>query len=364
MSNLVNERVNSDSTTEESIDLGALGRTYKPPHEFDTSAEVSDVISKMPWWVSRGLVYIILSFVLVAVAWASLSMVDIVVASRGTLLPEGYVKLVQAPGAGVVQNVFVKEGDTVERGQAIVQLAAAEMRTRLNKLREELETSQAQLSQLMVNRPVGETQEQQKRIARLQSEIFSAELALQHTTITAPVGGVVTMVGLRGSGEVLQSGQTIATIAPGGAQLVVEGRVANKDIALIEKGLTAKLKFDAFPFQDYGVVEGTVIDVSPDAQVDKDLGSFYKVMIAPREREIVVKDRKIALRPGLALTAEIVTERKSIMSLILEPFVNSKARPAAEAITWEAEARRSVLEKVWCSKRKRKDAGLERIHRA
>lgn len=318
MHNVAKERTGSGP--EESIDLEALGRTYKPPHEFDTSAEVSDVISKMPWWASRGLVYIILGFVLVAVAWASLSMVDVVVASRGTLVPEGYVKLVQAPGAGVIQNIFVKEGDKVERGQAIVQLAAAEMRTRLVNLREELDSSQAQLRQFMVNRPVAETLEQQNRIARLQSEISMAELALQHTTITAPVGGVVTTIGLRGSGEVLQSGQTVATIAPEGAHLVIEARVPNKDIALIEKGLNAKLKFDAFPFQDYGIVEGTVIDVSPDAHVDKDLLSFYKVMIAPEKTEIIAKDKKIALRPGLAVTAEIVTERKSIMSLILEPF--------------------------------------------
>lgn len=323
MRNVVNERVGSGP--EESIDLEDLGRTYKPPHDLDTSAEVSDVITKMPWWASRGLLYIIVSFLLVAVVWASLSMVDIVAESRGLLVPEGYVKLVQAPGAGVVQNVFVKEGDTVERGQPLVQLAAAEMRTRLGRLREELATSQTQLRQFMVNRPVAEALEQQNRIARLQSEISAAELALQHTTITAPVGGVVTMIGLRGSGEVLQPGQTVATVAPSGAHLVVEARVLNKDIAFIEKGLPVKLKFDAFPFQDYGVVEGIVIEVSPDAQADKDLGSFYKVMIAPRKTEIVAKDKKIALRPGLALTAEIVTERKSILSLILEPFRKLKS---------------------------------------
>jgi multidrug efflux pump subunit AcrA (membrane-fusion protein) len=311
--------------TEETIDLEALGKTYKPPPELDTSPEVADVIARMPWWASRGLLYIIVGFLVVAVIWASLSKVDIIAESRGTLVPEGYVKLVQAPGAGVVQNLFVKEGDTVDRGQPLVQLAAAEMRTRLAKLREELNTSQAQLRQFLVNRPVAESLEQQNRIARLQSEVSVAEQALQHTTITAPVGGVVTMVGLRGSGEVVQAGQTIANIAPSGVKLVVEAHVLNKDIAFIEKGLPAKLKFDAFPFQDYGVVEGTVVDISPDAQPDKDLGSFYKVMIAPRKTEIVTGQKTIPLRPGLALTAEIVTERKSILSLILEPFRKLKS---------------------------------------
>jgi multidrug efflux pump subunit AcrA (membrane-fusion protein) len=312
----------SDQTTDagDSVDLAALGKTWTRPHDLDTSPEVSDVIAKMPRWATRGVLYIIVTFIIVGVVWASLSKVDVVVEGRGTLVPEGHVKPVQAAGSGVVQNVFVKEGDTVERGQALVQLAASETRTRLTKLREELETSQLQLRQLMVNRPVGETLEQQNRIARLQSEIAAAELTLQHTTLTAPVSGIITILGVRGSGEVLQPGQTIATIAPTGVHLVVEVQLPNKDIAFIEKGLPAKLKFDAFPFQDYGVVEGTVIDVSPDAQVDKESGSSYKVTITPRKTEIAAKGKNVPLRPGLAVSAEIITERKSILSLLLEPF--------------------------------------------
>jgi len=309
----------------ESVDLAALGRDYKPPPA-DTSPEVADVIGRMPWWASRGLVYIIIGFVIVAVLWAALSKIDIVAESRGTLVPEGYVKPVQAAGTGVVQNVFVREGDVVEGSQPLVQLDATEMRTRLNKLREELATSQAQLRQFMVDKPVADTLEQQNRIARLQSELAAAQLALQHTTIIAPVAGTVTTLQVRSTGTVLQAGQTIATIMPRGARLLVEAHVPNKDIAFIEKGMLAKLKFDAFPFQDYGIVNGTVIEVSPDAQTNNDSSSFYKVMIEPGQTEIGAEGRNVPLRSGLALSAEIVTERKTILALILEPFRKLKAK--------------------------------------
>jgi len=318
MSNIESEHVGAEP--QESIDLAALGRSYTPPQQLDTSPEVSDVIARMPWWATRGLLYIIVVFIVVAFLWAGLSMVDVVTESRGVLVPEGYVKPVQAAAGGVVQNVFVREGETVQRGQAIVQMDAREMRSRLGKLREELTTSESQLRQSMAGRPFTETLEQQNRIARLQSEITAAVLALQHTTITAPVAGLITTLEVRSAGSVLQSGQTIATIAPAGARLVVEAQVPNKDIAFIEKGLPVKLKFDAFPYQDYGAVEGTVIEVSPDAQFNKESQSFYKVTIAPGKTEIAAKDKNVALRPGLALTAEIITERKSILSLILEPF--------------------------------------------
>ncbi len=318
MSDVVDERAASE--TEGTVDLAELGRTYLPLQTADTTPEVSDVIARMPWWATRGLLYLIVSFTVVALLWASLSMVDVVVESRGALVPEGHVKPVQAAGGGVVQSLFVKEGAAVEHGQALVQLDATEMRTRLGKLREELATSRLQLRQSMANRPVAETLEQQNRIARLQSEIGGVELSLQQTTIAAPVSGIITTLDVRGAGAVLQVGQTIATISPSGARLVVEAQVLNKDIAFIEAGLPVKLKFDAFPFQDYGVVEGKVIAISPDAQSDKDSGSFYKVTIVPQQTEIVAKGKKLPLRPGLAVSADIVTERKSVMSLILDPF--------------------------------------------
>jgi HlyD family secretion protein len=141
---------------------------------------------------------------------------------------------------------------------------------------------------------------------------------LQHTTINAPVTGTVATVTVRGTGEVLQPGQTIATVAPAGVPLIVEAQLPNKDIAFVDKGLPVKLKFDALPFQDYGVVEGTVVSVSPDA-LNQQSGSFYKVTIALNRSEIFAGQRHVTLRPGLALTAEIVTERRSLLNFILEP---------------------------------------------
>ena len=303
-----------------SVDLAALGKAWTPPQALDTTPEVSDVLAEMPWWAARGLLYIIVGFVIVALVWASLSVIDVTVEARGVLVPEGYVRPVQAAGGGVVQSVFVREGDTVERGQAIIQLDPTELRTRLGKLREERATSQMQLRQLLAKGPVADTLEQQNRIARLESEAASVEAVLRQTTITAPVSGTITTLDVRSLGTVLEVGQKVATIAPAETPLIVEAQVPNKDIAFMEKGLPAKLKFDTFPFQDYGSVPGTIIYVSPDAQEDEKRGSFYKVLIAPEQTSIVAKGKTIPLRPGLALTTDIITERKSILSLILEPF--------------------------------------------
>lgn len=307
----------NDST--ESLDLAALGKSWTPP-DADASPEVSDVIAEVPWWAARGLLYIIVLFIIAALVWANFSMVDVTVAARGALVPEGNVRPVQAAGAGIVQRVFVREGDTVVRGQPLVQLDATELRTRLNRLRDELASSQQQLRRLRTTGPVTETLEQESRIARLESEIAAVEITLRQTTVTATTGGVVTTLDVRSAGAVLEAGQRIATIAPAGARLVIEALVPNRDITFIERGTPAILKFDAFPYQDYGTIPGAVIEISPDAIADEQLGSVYRVTIAPERYEILVRGRNMPLRPGLALTAEIVTERRSILEMILEPF--------------------------------------------
>ena len=316
------------SETQESVDLAALGRTWTPAQELDTTPEVSDVLAGMPWWAARGVLYIIVGFVVAALVWAGVSMIDVTIEARGALVPEGYVRPVQAAGGGIVQHVFVREGDSIERGQPIIQLDAVESRTRLTKLREEIVTSREQLRQLMATGPVAQTLEQQNRIARLESERASVEATLRQTTINAPTSGLVTTLDVRSPGTVVQAGQNLATIAPSGTPLVVEALVPNKDIAFIEQGLPVKLKFDAFPYQDYGTVQGRITYVSPDAQTDKEAGSFYKVNIAPEQAMINARGRSIPLRPGLAVTANIVTERKSILSILFEPFRKLKGEIA------------------------------------
>ena len=289
------------------------------PDEDLTTPEVAEVIARLPWWAVRSLLYIIITFVLAAFAWATFAKIDLVAVANGTIIPQGNIKPVQAASSGIVQSVFVKEGDNVSAGDALIQLDPAEMRTRLNKLRQELETSQAQLRVMMVKGPISDTLEQQNRIARLQTDITAAEKMLRHTTITAPASGIVTSISVRGSGEVLQPGQTAATIAPGDAPLVIEALLPNKDVAFVQKGMPAKLKFDALPFQDYGVVDGTVVAISPDAVTDKDQHSYYKVTIAPSTTRIATREREVVFRPGLSVRVEIVTEQRTLLSLLFEP---------------------------------------------
>ena len=229
------------------------------------------------------------------------------------------MRLVQAALGGVVQSVYVHEGDTVAAGHPLVQIDGAEARARLTKLREEIATNREQLRRLLAAEgPVAATLDQQNRIARLESEAAAAEINLRQTTVRAPSDGVLTELSVRGPGNVVQAGQQVAALAPAGARLVFEAQVLNKDMARITTGLPVKLKFDAFPFQEYGVIEGRILTVAPDAAGEH--GAAYKVTILAGQTTSLANGKTLALRSGMTATAEIITERKTILQLILEPF--------------------------------------------
>ena len=59
---------------------------------------------------------------LITILWAVFGRVDVVASAPGSLIPTGHVKLIQSPGAGVVRAIYVRNGDTVRKGQPLVDL--------------------------------------------------------------------------------------------------------------------------------------------------------------------------------------------------------------------------------------------------
>ncbi len=305
----------------ETVDLAALGRKWTPPQSAAPSAELAEVIATPPAWIHRALLYGILAFVAVGGLWANIGTISSLVEARGVLVPEGSVRTVEAATTGTVQFVVVRAGDRVEKEQPMIQLDAAEPQARLSRVQSQLADSREQLQRLQAARatPI-EVLEQENRIAQLENDRITAELAVKHTTIRAPLSGIVTAVEARTPGQLVQPGEKVATISPAGAPLVVETHIQNRDMAKIRPGLPVKLQVDAFPYQDYGTVAGTVTEVAPDAEIDAQGNSTYRVVLTPDRAMITAGGTVYPLRPGLTLNAEIITGKQTLFALLLQPF--------------------------------------------
>jgi HlyD family secretion protein len=88
-------------------------------------------------------------------------------------------------------------------------------------------------------------------------------------------------------------------------------------------GLPVKIKFDAYPFQDYGIVEGRVIYVSPDSKtVQSPQGSreVFELDIELNQSYIQTSNKRINLTPGQTATAEVIIRQRRVVDFFLDPF--------------------------------------------
>jgi multidrug efflux pump subunit AcrA (membrane-fusion protein) len=168
----------------------------------------------------------------------------------------------------------------------------SEILTQINKRKEELTTVAGQLEQ-----------------ARKQKD---------GENIKAPVAG--TIYKIKATKGPVQSGEELLSILPEGEEMLLEVKVLNRDIGFINQGMKAKVKIATFPFQEFGVVEGEVLQISPNATIDKELGLVFPTRIKLSKHSLNVRGQDVEFNPGMAANAEIVTRQKSVLTFIIEPI--------------------------------------------
>lgn len=159
--------------------------------------------------------------------------------------------------------------------------------------------------------------------AQSQSQIQALEFQIEQRVSKASEDGTVFQLPIQKAGSVVQQGTMVAEIAPLSSPLIIRAQMATTESGSLRTGLPVKLKFDAYPFQDYGVVEGTLIEISPTTlEVDTPNGKLaaYNLEIALKQHCIPTPNKCIALRPGDTATAEVIVRQRRIIDFLLDPF--------------------------------------------
>lgn len=146
-------------------------------------------------------------------------------------------------------------------------------------------------------------------------------IGVKEMTLVSPVDGVVRTLEIDTIGGVVAAAQTVATIVPDEAQMIVEVDIRNKDIGYIENGQEVVLKLDTFDFQEYGKMEGVVVHISPDAVWSDAYGWVYKAKINIDEEKFKQKNPNIEIGVGMECTAEVKVGERRIIDFFLEPLV-------------------------------------------
>jgi hemolysin D len=183
----------------------------------------------------------------------------------------------------------------------------------LSKSQQQLDDSIAQLSTL------------KSEIVQTQKQIQSLTLQLEQRVVRSPTNGIIFQLPVKKAQTFVQPGQVVAQIAPQGLPLILKAQASSQQSGQMRVGMPVKLKFDAYPFQDYGVVAGNLRWISPDSKT-VELGQgqgqseIFELEITLDQMHIENADRRIQLTPGQSATAETIIRQRRIVDFILDPF--------------------------------------------
>ncbi len=127
------------------------------------------------------------------------------------------------------------------------------------------------------------------------------------------------MSAIRTTGGVVTPAQTLMVIVPDTTDVTAEVVVENKDIGFVYAGQDAEIKLETFAYTKYGTVPATVKIVSADAVVDDKRGPIFPAQLGLKANSLNIDGKRIALSPGLNVTAEIKTGQRRIIEYLLSP---------------------------------------------
>ena len=176
----------------------------------------------------------------------------------------------------------------------------------------------------------------------LTQDLIKAERKTTLQRLAAPVDGVVQQLAIHTVGGVVTPAQALLVIVPNDSRLEIEAMVSNRDIGFIHTGQEAQIKIDTFNFTRYGLLHGEVLSVSQDAIIrdqpqdrsgDRRQGAQndssepkgqelnYGARISLDRTKMQVEERMVDLSPGMAVTVEIKTGTRTILSYVLSPIL-------------------------------------------
>jgi membrane fusion protein, adhesin transport system len=187
--------------------------------------------------------------------------------------------------------------------------------------------AQAQLSQARNDfrqQALNERSEVATKIAVNQETIKGASARLERNELRAPVTGLVNDVVVTTVGGFVNAGEKLMQVVPVGEKLLIEARIAPKDIAFIKTGDRAIVKVTAYDFSIYGGLSGKVRNISADSIYDEvERQAYYNVMVETDRAFLVKNGRRLPIMPGMICDVEIITGSKSVLAYLLKPVMRA-----------------------------------------
>ena len=166
-------------------------------------------------------------------------------------------------------------------------------------------------------------------LAAAQAEFAARQRALpaladraRRTVLRAPLSGRINRVLISTRGGTIRAGEPVVEIVPSEESLLVEARVLPDDIAFVRIGQPARVAITAYDRAIYGVLEGRVVTISPDAVLDERTGeTFYTVRVRTDQNALRHPNGgRLPIGAGMVAEVDLLGEKRTILQYILSPI--------------------------------------------
>jgi hemolysin D len=426
----------------------------------------------------RAVMYTVTVLTVLLLLWATIGKLDIVASAEGRLVPRTYIKIVQPADAGIVQEILVREGESVRAGQVLLRMdrkeaqadseslamtvalkslqlrriaaeldatalriqpedppelfqqvqaqyldhrhayenALGQTRDALHRVQEDYQSGIETLEKLRKLNPslkaqaqsyedlgkdgyaaqvlVSEKQRsylendqdlhsQESKVASLEAAVAEAREQILQTTskfrsdlqnervqaegeyrklqqdfikqvhkadlleLRAPQAGIVKDLSTHTVGTVVSAGTVLLSLVPEREALVAEITIRNEDVGFVHAQQPVQVKLAAYPFQKYGMLQGKVIQVWPDAtendarsqghdpgartdRTEETHPNGYRALVDLDTQSLKRGALDFKLIAGMQVIAEIDEGRRTLLQYLLSPVQKTLQESARE----------------------------------
>jgi epimerase transport system membrane fusion protein len=165
-----------------------------------------------------------------------------------------------------------------------------------------------------------------QRLSEIEQEQRKSDDAARRQVVVAPASGEVIGLKFTSPGAVVGPGEAIADIVPSDTQLMVEARVRPEDIANVQLGQRARVKFTAFKYRNTSMATGEVTYVAGDRLVDRQTGEAYYTATIRADAAALASVGDFKLQAGMPAEVYIEGSKQTALQYLAEPVTTTLRR--------------------------------------
>jgi len=236
------------------------------------------------------------------------------------LTEKSYNRQKQLNDSGVVSD------DEKEKSESIVLKEKRQLEnfitTQINN-KVKIEQLKTQINNLISDRMEGRTSKVlviKQHINKLEGQIRNWE---EKHIVLSPISGLLSFTNIWSKDQYISKGQPIFTVVPKQTSGII-GRcqMPLTNSGKVKTGTNVQIRLDAYPYQEFGVLESTIDEISLVPIRNEQNQSFYEIKLKFKDTLVTTYSERIPFRQKMSGAAIIIKEEKSVLDRIFDQFLN------------------------------------------